>query len=342
MKKIENVNDVDVSHLKLKKGEVRIFKGLRHKKDKSSLAGILIPSAISIPKRDVIIVGDEIQDIAAIRNIGINGNVAYHSLWLRKEAGGVISCVGGRIADQEIFEYLMLSNYRKGNPNRDPSYKEIYELVDVQADAKTTRATRTQKLKAMNYATEMTDEEVLTFAAASGWGKDQVEIQRNRIEIMSETDPVHFLKIASNRQNNIKADIKNALDKGFITFDKPSSKFTWTNNGELITTVPRSTKGNHLDGILHFIINSDHGEAVYQEVKLLLAGKVDKAMITMGDGEEKAITEAEADEMLAEYEIKYSPTYKLKGKVGLLTKYFNSLKETKPTRSNPKPLDNKK
>lgn len=342
MKKSKDVNDVDVSHLKLKRGEIRVFKGLRRKKDKNALTGFYLPSAVRIPKQDAIMIDGDIKDIAAIRNIGVNGSIKYHDLWLRRESGGVISCVGGRIADQEKYEYLMLSNYRKGNPNRDPSIKQIYELVDVQADAKTTRATRTQRLKAMNYANDMDNDEVATFAAASGWGKDQVEIQRNRIEIMSETDPVHFLKIASNRQNNIKADIKNALDKGFITFDKPSSKFTWTNNGELITTVPRSTKGNHLDGILHFIINSDHGEAVYQEVKLLLAGKVDKAMITMGDGEEKAITEAEADEMLAEYEIKYSPTYKLKGKVGLLTKYFNSLKETKPTRSNPKPLDNKK
>jgi len=272
MKKTKTFNNLDVSNLKLKNGEVKVFKLLKVKKDPTSPTGFYIPSAANVPNKDVITIGDETVDIAAIRSIGVKGNITFHRLWFTKEAGGTISCHGGRIVDQEIYEYLMLSNFRSGNPNRDPSYKELYKLIDSKSDAKVERATRSQRLQAELYASEMTDEEVLTFSAASGWNNDETDILRNRIETMAQNDPIHFMKIASNRHNNMKADIKRALDEKVLSWDKPSSTFSWAVNGELIVTVPRSTKGSHLDGMINFLVNTEHGEAVYKEIKTLLNG----------------------------------------------------------------------
>ena len=263
-------NGVDVSKLRLKRGETKIFKLLKVKKDKTSPTGFYIPSAANVPNRDVIEIKGEIYDIAAIKSIGLKGNEVFHRLWFTKEAGGQIVVHGGRIADQEIYEYLMLSNYRSNNPNRDPSRKQIYKLVDVSAEVKVQRASRSQRLKAELYASEMTDAEVMTFAAASGWSDKSFAIVRNRIEVMAEENPINFLKIASNRHNSMKADVKNALDKKIISFDKGSHEYAWATNNELIVVVPRSTKGTHLDGMLNFLINTEHGESVYQEIKSLL------------------------------------------------------------------------
>jgi len=273
MKKTKDFNNLDVSELKLKKGETKTFRLLKIKKDKTSPTGFYIPSAANVPTRDVINHKGETCDIAAIKSIGIKGSPTFHSLWFTRQSGGQITCTGGRIADQEIYEYLMLSNYRRGNPERDPSLRELYELVDVKGSATARRANRQEKLRAENYALNMTDEDVTTFAAASGWNDTDIDILRDRIEEMAGANPLNFLKIATNRHNNIKADIKKAIDQKIIKWDSTASTFSWASNNELIVTVPRSTKGDHLDGILHFIINVKHGESVYQEIKLLLSGK---------------------------------------------------------------------
>lgn len=275
MRKTKDYNNLPVAAtkaLKLKKGETKRFKILNIKRDRDYPNRMVIPSIVIVPPRDTIVYKDTPYDIACVRAVGEKGRTVFHDIWFQKESAGIITLNGGSIRDQEMYEYLMLSNYRVDNPDRDDSKRGVYMLIDPVGNAKAARATRTQKLKSQAFAAEMTDEEILTFAAASGWGTKGVdeEILRDRVEILAESDPVGFLKAASNRNNQIKADVKLAIDAGHITWNKPEYKFTWTSNGELIVKVPRSSKGTHLDGMLNLILNADHGEAVYDDIRALL------------------------------------------------------------------------
>lgn len=268
-------NGIDTSQLKLKNGERKIFRGLRIKRDPDYPDRLKMPACVIIPKKDIIDVKGVPTEIACISRIGAKGQPMFHDLFLMKEAGGSITLVGGTIAAQQKYEYLMLSNFRANNPNRDPSFPALYELVDPVAKSKARRATRSMKLRAMDYARDMTDEDVMTFAGANGWNtKRGVEVIRDEIESYAETNSEVFLKVASNRHNVIKADIQLALEKGVIVWDKVKSQFVWQSNGQLITSVPRSSKGTNIDGMLSFIINTEQGESVYSEIKTLLGDVV--------------------------------------------------------------------
>jgi len=297
MKKVKNFNDVNVSKYKLKKGEVKVFKILKKKIDPSSPTGFYLPSAVNVPAKDTIIVNDEPKDIAAIRSVGQNGTISFYDLWFRKESLGTISCTGGSIKDQHIYEYLMLCNYRKNNPDRDDSKRAIFELIDPQADAKAKRDHRQLTRKAINYASEMSDEQIITFCLASGRSDatpENMDVLRNFVELAAEAAPEEFIKRANNRENEIKANIKRALDKKLIEFDRPSHTFLWKSTGELIVTIPRSVSGDPLSGILNFVKNRDAGESFYDEIKALLADYVNEPQITMKD--EKEVVEPIVDE----------------------------------------------
>lgn len=276
MKETKDYNkNVDVSKLQLKKGEKKIFRGLRIKRDPDYPDRMKMPACVIIPKRDIINVKGEPTEIACISRIGSKGQPLFHDLFLMKEAAGCITLVGGSMSDQQKYEYLMLSNYRLNNPDRDDSFPALYELVDPEAQSKVRRAARTLKLKAMDYADGMTDEDIMTFAGANGWKTDgSLAVLRDQVEAYAEANPEIFLKVASNRHNVIKADIKLAIDNGIINWDKVKSQFTWANNGQLITSIPRSSKGTEIDGMLSFIINTEHGESVYSEIKTLLGDVV--------------------------------------------------------------------
>lgn len=261
---------IDVKKYKLKPDDVKIFKILTTKRDKHYPDRPMIPAAVIVPSKDIIIYNGEPVEIACIKTTKAKGVPVLHELWFLKESAGTITCRGGNVADQQKYEYLMLCNFRKNNPDRDPTKRALFELLDPKAKATEERATRTERLRAMKYAEDMERDEVMTFSAASGWDVDDEDVLRNRIESMAESDPLGFLARATNRHNNIKADIKRALDKQVISFDAQASSFSWSSNGELITNVPRSTKGSHLDGLLNFIINNERGESVYDEIKLLL------------------------------------------------------------------------
>ena len=279
MRKTKDYNNLPAAATKdlvLGKGEVKRFKILNIKRDKDHPKRMVIPSIVIVPSRDTIVYKDTPYDIACINSVGEKGSINFNRIWFQKESAGVITLNGDSIRDREMYQYMMLCNYRVDNPDRDKTKRSMFMLIDPVANAQVARASRSTKLKAQSYAAEMENEDILTFAAASGWQTKDVaeDILRDRIEILAENDPVGFLKTASNRNNQIKADVKMAIDDGYIKWNKPEHKFTWASNDELIVKVPRSSKGTHLDGMLNLIINADHGEAVYDEIRSLLGKSI--------------------------------------------------------------------
>lgn len=258
--------------LKLKKGEVKVFIVNGIKYDRKYKDRLKIPASVIVPAKDTIMVNGEPMDIASIRSIGAKDTIRLHVLKFMAQRAGTIRLTGGVAQDQLMYEYLTLCNYNGSNPNRDVSKRNIFTLVDPAAKATTARSLRKLINKATNLALNMTDAEVTTFAGASGWTVTDLGITRNQIESMAENAPENFIKFASNRSNNIKADISRAISEGIITFDGNKSQLTWTANGELILNIPRSSAGGYLDGILNFILNTEIGESVYDEIKLILNG----------------------------------------------------------------------
>jgi hypothetical protein len=258
---------------KLKRGEIAIFKLLGIKPDPNNEGRLLIPAGVSIPNVDTIYDPNkgEYVDIACISSVGVDGNAQLLDIWFRKESGGAIMCNGNNRIDQELYGYLMLSNRRSNNEHKANDAEPVYELIDTKSVAQKVRGERSKKLEAMTVAAQMSSEDVVETVASLGLNEKQdLELLREKLEAMAENDPESFLKVASNSNKTIKANVKRAIDQGVIIFDKAQNAFKWALNEEIIATIPRSTGSGHLDGFAGFLISNKKGEKIYEELTKLL------------------------------------------------------------------------
>jgi hypothetical protein len=257
----------------LGRGEVAIFRLVGIKPDPVNEGRMMIPTAVSIPSTDTVYdpAKKEYVDIACIDSIGSDGKPNFVDIWFRREAAGTIVCNGNNRLDTELYSYLMLSNYRKNNENRNGDQEAIYELIDTKAVAAKKREDRSKRLEALQFAANMTSEEVVETIASMGLNEKQdLQVLRDKLEAFAEEEPENFLKVASNKNKAMKANVKKALDQGVIVFDRSQNAFKWATNEEIITTVPRSTGTGHLDGFVGFLLGNKKGEKVYDEIVKLL------------------------------------------------------------------------
>lgn len=274
MRTTKNYNNLhEKSVPKLGRGEVAVFRIYGIKPDPVNEGRMMIPTAVSVPSTDTVYDPNkkEYVDIACIDSIGADGKPNFVDIWFRREAAGTIVCNGNNRLDTELYSYLMLSNYRKNNENRNGDQEAIYELIDTKAQAAKKREDRSKRLEALQFAANMTGEEVVETIASMGLNEKQdIQVLRDRLEAFAEEDPESFLKIASNKNKAMKANVKKALDQGVLVFDRTQNAFKWAVNEEIITTVPRSTGTGHLDGFVGFLLGSKKGEKVYDEIAKLL------------------------------------------------------------------------
>jgi len=258
---------------KLNRGEIAIFRLLNIKPDPINEGRLLIPTAVGLPSTDTVYDPNkkEYVDIACIDSIGADGKPNFVDIWFRRETAGTIVCNGNNRIDQDMYGFLMLSNYRKNNLERNGDQESYYELVDTKAVANKKREDRSKKLEALQFASAMTAEEIIETMASMGLNENQdISILRDKLEAFAEESPEEFLKIASNKNKTMKANIKKALDQGVLVFDRQQNSFKWAVNEEIITSVPRSTGTGHLDGFVGFLLTGKKGEKIYEEVVKML------------------------------------------------------------------------
>lgn len=261
-----NLSDSLLSSTKLKKGEIVTYRVNAINRNPVNPSEVLIPAAVGVPIIDQI--WDEEKqdyvDIAAIRSVSPDGNILYHDVWFYGSQGGHMILKGGVAADQEIHSYLALSNFNGSNPNRDTSKEIIFNLVDEKAKSEVDRKTRNVRREALNAAADLSADDVRNYIAALG--KDDtksIEVLRNSLEELADKNPQEFLDLISNKQAVIKATLNRAITKGVILFDVEQSRFTWA-NGEVITTVARTTGGESVDDLLTYCVSSAKGDKVLQ------------------------------------------------------------------------------
>lgn len=228
-----------------------------------------IPSVKNVPVTDEIYdpIADRYVSIAAIRSVGTDGTITYHDLYFFGSQGGHLILLGGRADHQEIHSYLSLCNYNGSNTNRDDSKEIVFELVDEVAKSQKETKKRNLKREALNSAADLSADDVRNYIAALGQDDTQkIEVLRNKLEAMADSDPEEFIALISNKQATMKATINRALSKGAIMFDTEQSRFTWP-NGEAILTVSRTTGGDNVDELISFCVSGAKGEKVYQTLQ---------------------------------------------------------------------------
>jgi hypothetical protein len=191
--------------------------------------------------------------------------------------------IAEKMEDFYAAMYLELHPKLKGGMFADKNAYQVISRIDEQAAAKEQRTERSERLKALNAAQAMSDEELINFADAMQWdSSDDVEILRNKAEELADMNPIYFNDLVQSKAVEYQSLIKQAMNKGLITFEYGEYKFVWTGNQQTITVLSPTGSKNEIEKMSEWMQTSGaKGDDVYKKLKSLVkGGKKEKAAAT--------------------------------------------------------------
>lgn len=209
----------DFKQPKLEKGEEAIYQLVNSQADPDRPGQVRYNSITKIRSVDTIVIGDETVDIGLVKSITKEGDVneVDYIKIMGQENAGYFRLVGGSIADDRSYAFFELCNANESNENRDESVLPLFRRIDTLKEAKIARKKRSDKLLAMTHASNMNLTDVKRFASARNWDENAKEdVLRSMVEKLAEEDPKLFIKLAMDKDIEIKATIKRAIDSKII------------------------------------------------------------------------------------------------------------------------------
>jgi hypothetical protein len=236
---------------------------------------ILYPETWPIPNKDRI--WDEHKqdyvDIGVIdRTINVGGVATpkYKKLTtFVKRNNGYITCSGGIIGDEEIYEFFELTDHNVSKPKRDESKVGVIERIDIVGDSKKRVKSRNVKLDALKYFDGMTVGEMKEFAASMNWDENMdIAILQDKIGDMAENNPESFKKAVESKEKDNKAIIRRAIDAGVIKYDVAQHKVTL--NGQTLMSLTRVEGVDYLTQAADWIATAKNGDKTLATIKKLM------------------------------------------------------------------------
>lgn len=174
--------------------------------------------------------------------------------------------------------YLELHPKLTGGGFMDKGKRQVFTRVDEQAAATTARVERTAKQKAFNTAAGMSMKELIDFADAMSGGNNtewdssaEEVILRNQVEELAEIDPVFFNDLVQGKNIEYQALIKQALNKGIITFDPAEYSFVYAGNKQPIITLSPNGEKNEVEKMAEWLQTG--GKEIHKKIKSLVETK---------------------------------------------------------------------
>lgn len=183
---------------------------------------------------------------------------------------GKFSLTGGRIDDEELYEFLMLSNLNESNPNRDKSVPALFKVVNAISDSKASMSKVATLRKAINIAADITEEDARKLAASLNWNdfKDWT-VLKSEVEQFASRKPDEFLAAYDDPNAETKAILKSALDNKVIEYDMATGDVKM--GASLLTNIASSP--NILSDIFAWQQTAKNGEQVLAGIKKQLGKK---------------------------------------------------------------------
>lgn len=174
--------------------------------------------------------------------------------------------------DRHKAMYVEMHPKLKEGMFADTTKKQVIERIDEKRFSTEKRAERTEKLKALNVAQEMSEVEVRQFADAMLWDSTEDEvILRGKVEDLAEASPKFFNDLVSGKNIEYQAAVKKAMDKKLIAFDPAENKFIWCDNNQIVTRLQLSTDKNEVESMAEWLLTGgDSAKKVYEKLKSLI------------------------------------------------------------------------
>ena len=178
---------------------------------------------------------------------------------------------------RDDFYMAMLLELHPKNKDSKFASKTMHHMIsriDENAAAKEARTERSERLKALNVAQGMSDSELIDFADAMQWdSSDDVEILRNRTEELADSNPIYFNDFVQGKTIEYQSMIKQAINKGLISFDNAEYKFVWSGNQQTIAVLPPTGQKTNIEKMSEWMQTSGNkGDDFYKKIKALVRG----------------------------------------------------------------------
>ena len=162
----------------------------------------------------------------------------------------------------------------KGGKFADKNLHPMISRIDENAAAREQRTERSERLKALNVAQAMSDAELIDFADAMQWdSSENLEILRNKIEELADSNPVYFNDLVQSKAIEYQSLIKQAMNKDLISFEHGEYKFVWSGNQQTITNLSPTGKSNEIEKLSEWMQTSGiKGDDFYKKLKSLVKG----------------------------------------------------------------------
>lgn len=183
--------------------------------------------------------------------------------------GGKFSLVGGNQRDEELYEYLMITNYNQDSvlgEGRDTSKTPLFKVVNTKAASQKALTGFAVLKEAISLVATMKPVDARKIGAALNWNEftDDDAILAEAANF-ARSKPEEFLKVYNDPNIDIKAAIRKALDTGVLNFDMATGK---VNLGtQEITTIAKQDRGNVTEGLTQFVLTAKNGKDVLENIK---------------------------------------------------------------------------
>jgi hypothetical protein len=179
--------------------------------------------------------------------------------------------------NRDDFYMAMLLELHPKNKGSQFMSKTLYPIIsriDENAAARGARTERSERLKALNVAQGMSDSELIDFADAMQWDSaDDIEILRNKAEELADNNPIYFNDFVQGKTIEYQSLVKQAMNKGLISFNHGDYSFVWTGNQQVITNLPPTGQKTEIQKMSEWMQTSGNkGDDFYKKLKSLVKG----------------------------------------------------------------------
>lgn len=133
----------------------------------------------------------------------------------------------------------------------------VFSRVDEAKESTANRTERSAKVAALNAAMNMSDAEILEFAAAMLWEDTDLGILRDKVEKEAESDPDKFKKLIDTKKVKYLAAIKKGIDKKKVIHNAAERSFSWNGNGGVMFICSEGSAKTHNEQFADWLMTEE-------------------------------------------------------------------------------------
>lgn len=176
---------------------------------------------------------------------------------------GKFSLFGGNVRDEQLYKVFWLHPQRQDSPCQDKSQPALFKILSAKEENNKTLTKVDTLRKSLEVLKALSQDEINEIAASQNWAGDN-ESMKAKVSELAKSDPETFLKVQKDENTKVRANLKKAIDKGFLKVDAVTRK-VMVNDSELLT-IGKDNMVDQLGAISKWIASARNGKEIYEGI----------------------------------------------------------------------------